>query len=133
MKKQIFLFLSLSFLLNLLWEVSHSMLYQWNPTFAEYIPAILKASFIDFLILSAIFIAISLKNKNLAWINKPSKFNYILIVAATTIIAIFIEFEALQEGRWSYNQFMPTILGIGISPLIQLTLTMLLALWLARK
>lgn len=131
--KQIILLLILVFLLNLFWEVSHSLLYDWNPTISSYIPVILRASFIDFIFITAIFLTITLKNKSTNWINKTSKLDYLIIISAGIAIAIIIEVRALTEGRWSYNSLMPTIFEIGISPLIQLALTSLIAVWLARS
>ncbi len=40
------------------------------------------------------------------------------------IVAITIEFYALQTGRWAYNELMPIVplLKIGLTPTIQLGL-----------
>jgi hypothetical protein len=135
MKQQIALLLLLFFLLSLAWEVPHSYLYDWNKAPLEnnvqdYIPRVLKATVGDFIFLSLIFIAIALLNKNPIWINKPSKSDYTLIIISGIIIAILIEIRGLAEPRWAYNELMPTIFGIGLTPLIQLVITFLLALWI---
>lgn len=138
MKKQIFLLLILVFLLNLVWEVSHSYLYDWNKFPLEndvyyYIPRIFGASLGDLGWIIFIFSIISLSNKNLRWIKNPSKKDYIFVVMLGLFIAIGIELKAQLLDKWSYTDAMPTIFGIGISPLLQLGATSLLALWLIRK
>lgn len=140
MKKQIFLLISLVFLLNLFWEVLHTPLYAspLNEGFSSlgehyYMFVLLYASFIDVLMISMIFGIITLRNRSWKWINKPSFADSIIIVITGFIIAIVIEYRALNTGRWAYGYFMPTIFGIGLTPLIQLATTALLALWLVRK
>jgi len=85
------------------------------------------------LILIGIFLFISLKNKTISWINKPKKSDYIIIIITGFIIAIFIETINLNLGRWAYKEIMPTIFGIGLSPLIQLPLTAVVSLYLVRR
>ena len=43
-----------------------------------------------------------------------------------------IEIINLNLGRWDYTKLMPTIFGIGISPLIQLVATAIISLVLIR-
>ena len=138
MKKQLILLLILFFLLNLFWEVSHSLLFDWNQPPLQnnvefYIQRILFSTFGDLVILTIMFAIISLKNKSWKWINKPSRIDYVLVIILGTIFAIFIEIRASIQGRWHYNQFMPTIFGIGLTPLVQLFTIALLALWLIRR
>lgn len=138
MKKQIALLIILFFLINLFWEVSHTALYehpQTSPSMTVYFYMLimLYASSVDMIMLSIIFAIVSLKNRSLKWINNPAKLDIALIIILGTIIAIFIEVRALAAGRWSYNSLMPTIFGIGLTPLIQLFTTGITALWLVRK
>ena len=137
--RQIILMIILSFLLNLLWEVAHSMLYNWNKLPLQnnvyfYVPRILSATLGDLTILTLILIGVTLINKNLKWINAPSKADYFVITLGAIVIAIIIEIRGVYFfGRWSYNEFMPTIFGIGLSPLVQLAITTLIVIWLVRR
>lgn len=138
MKKQWMLLLVLFFLLNLFWEVSHSLLFDWNlPPLQNnveyYIPRILLSTFGDLVMLTIIFAIISLKNKSWKWINKPSKMDYSIIIILGIVIAIGVEVNAFINEKWHYTEFMPTIFGIGLTPLVQLFTTALIALWLVRK
>jgi len=51
-----------------------------------------------------------------------------------TIVAAMIEYRAIfYYHRWLYKKAMPTLFGIGISPMVQLSITGLLAVWLTRE
>ena len=136
-KKKIFSFLVLSYAVNLIWEVSHSVLYDWNtlPLYNEvyfYITKILFATFGDLIALTVIFLIISLNNKGLNWVKTPSQLDYSLTVIMGLLIAIFIELRAANLGKWHYSSAMPTIFGIGLTPLVQLAITGLIVLWLIK-
>ena len=138
MKKQLILLLILFFLFNLFWEVAHSSLYDWNlPSLQNnvpyYISRILLSTFGDFIILSFMFIVISLKNRSYKWLNKPSKMDYVIIVLLGISFAIVIEINAFIKEKWHYTKFMPTLFDIGVTPLLQLFVTALLALWLVKE
>lgn len=127
-----------SYLLNLLWEVVHSLLYNWNQFPLEnniyfYIPKILKATLGDAFIVSIIFAINSLFRKKIEWICLIKKIDYLVFILFGLIFAILIELRALTLGLWSYSQYMPTILGIGLTPLIQLSITGIIALFLTSR
>ena len=138
MRKQILLFFVLAFLLNLFWEILHSTLYAWNIAPLKndiyfYVPKILFSTLGDLLLIGIIFSLILIKNRNLKWLNKPSSLDYIIIIFLGIILAVFIEIRAIEQGKWFYSTLMPTLFGIGITPLFQLFTTFILALWLARN
>ena len=108
--------------LNVIWEFSHYFLYIDLSGIPKYTHLII-ASFTDMLIILGIFTIISLKNKNTNWIKNPGKFDYLMVILLGLIVAIFIEVKNLNLGRWEYTATMPTLFGIGISPLIQLAFT----------
>ncbi len=125
------LVVSLTFVLNVIWEFSHYGLYNDLSGIAANLHLIM-ASFTDMLIILFVFLAVSLKNRGFEWIKKPKLFDYVLIVILCLIVAIGIESWALSIGRWSYKDSMPTIFGIGLSPLVQLFVTGILALWVVK-
>jgi len=126
-KKRFFIAGLIALILNIIWEFSHHFLYVDLSGIPKYSHLII-ASFADMLIILGIFAIISLKNKNLNWIKNPSKFDYFMVVFLGLIITIFIEMINLNLGRWEYTLAMPTLFGIGISPLIQLALTGIISL-----
>jgi len=76
--------------------------------------------------------------RDLFWINKINnksiKLQILTFIISGLIIATLIEYHALFiADKWSYNETMPTLFGIGLSPLIQLVVTGLVALFVVRK
>ena len=127
-----FLLIPIILILNLIWEFSHSSLYI-DLSGISPIPHLFLASFTDILIILGIFLIVSLKNKNINWINTPTRKDYLIVVLLGLIISATIEIINLNLGRWKYTRLMPTIFGIGISPLIQLAATAILSLLIIKK
>lgn len=138
MKKIIFLisiFIT-AFLINAIWELSHYQLYYDLSGIAKY-PHLFLATLTDALIITIIFLIISLKNKNLKWIKRPKIADYLIFIILALLTALLIETYALSIGRWTYKEAMPTILGIGLSPLLQLAITSILTIlilkWISKN
>ena len=130
-KVKIFFILSIVLILNLIWEFSHYRLYE-DLTGIPKLYHIIAASFADMVIIAIILLIISLLNKNAEWLENPTKKDYFLIIFGSIIVAIIIEAYNLSIGRWEYNAQMPTILGIGLSPLLQLFVTSITSLGIAK-
>jgi len=84
-------------------------------------------------VISFVILIISLKEKSLNWIDKPKLPHYLLLSLLLIIIAALNEMINLNLGRWQYTNSMPTVFGIGLSPLVQLAATSLLSLLIYRK
>jgi len=128
----------LSYLLNLLWEVAHSVLYNWDKLPLKndvyfYIPRILGAALGDAFIISLIFLLNCSLRKGYKWAAFPEKRDYFVFIIGGLLSSVLIELNALFSGSWSYNLYMPLIFGIGITPLIQLTITGAIVLFFVRK
>ena len=67
------------------------------------------------------------------WIENPRKEDYVFIIFLGILIAAAIEIYSVSNWRWAYTKLMPTIYGVGISPLVQLFTTSILGLWLQKK
>jgi hypothetical protein len=70
--------------------------------------------------------------KNPTWIQRPTKTNLYTFAGLGLIAAAGIEVWAHITDAWSYGSAMPEILGIGVSPLIQLTTTGLISVYIAK-
>ncbi len=102
-----------AFLLNLIWEKLQMPLYAVNISAWDCWLLCIHASMWDAIIITGAYYLI----------DTPSRTHrYALSSILLFCIAIFIEQRALTEGRWAYTHLMPTVFGIGISPLIQLPL-----------
>ena len=128
---KLLLLILLSLILNIIWEFAHSSLYI-DMSGIPPVQHLLLASFTDAFILLVIFALISLMHKSVKWISLPSKLDYLIIFALTISTALIIEIINLNLGRWTYTSAMPTVFGVGISPLFQLATTGILSLLITR-
>lgn len=131
----LFLF-SFAFLLNFLWEALHAVyLYQRHDLDAlKYVPMMLYVSSVDGLIVLGLYIFVRVCWRNLFWIKRFGMGPVIAFVVAGLVVATVIEVRAVfYFHKWVYKEVMPTVFGIGISPLVQLSVTGLIAVWLTRE
>jgi hypothetical protein len=109
--------------INFIWEMAQMPLYQGMP-FDELSSwwLCLRASVGDGVIVVAIWAIGSALFRRFEWYAplRPAPIAALLITGA--LIAVGIEIHALGTGRWAYSQLMPTVplLGVGLSPLVQL-------------
>ncbi|MDP3918885.1 MAG: hypothetical protein Q8Q35_03235 [Nanoarchaeota archaeon] len=120
---------SISFLLNLCWEVSHSVLYDWTilplkNEFGYYVGRILFSTLGDALAILAIFLIINFIQ---------TKFKYYIMIGLGLLYSIIIEIKAKMLNSWTYNEYMPLIFGLGLTPLIQIAITGVLTLLIIDK
>ena len=140
MNKKIFVilvFALITFLSNFFWESWHAfLLYESHNSFSAefYLRMITYVSFMDMLLLLAIFAGGMIFWKNWQWFKKMDYKKYLYFIFASILISVIIEFKAVYVfNQWSYNELMPTIFGMGLSPLLQLATVGLLAIWAARQ
>ena len=111
------LIIATAFLLNLVWEYAHHVLYKHYKGGAITNILLLRVSINDALILLVIALAI----RNIPVLEGQL---WLLFITAF-LIATAIEWHALTTGRWAYGENMPVIpmLKTGLTPTIQLSLT----------
>jgi hypothetical protein len=132
----LFFIFSFSFLLNFLWEALHAVyLYERHDFNASnYVPMLIYVSFVDGLLIDGLYIATGLVWRKILWIKELSYLQKFFFAAGGILTAGFVEYRSVYiADRWVYKVDMPTILGIGLSPLVQLSFTGLLSLWLAKE
>jgi len=125
-----------SYLLNFVWESFHSVFLFNGHNFESirYVPMIGYVSMIDGLLILGMYLIVSLLWRNVLWIKKINRVQSIVFVILGLIIAGWIEYRAVfLLQRWSYNSLMPIVFGIGLSPLVQLSVTGILAIWFTKK
>ncbi len=130
-KKDFFIAGLIVFVLNMIWEFSHYSLYIDLSGIPKY-SHLVVASIADAVIILCIFVVVSLKNKNFDWVSNSANTDYLLVVFLGLAIAFFIEIINLNLERWEYAAAMPTIFGVGTSPLIQLAVTGIFSLIILR-
>jgi hypothetical protein len=127
---------SFSFLLNYLWESFHAVyLYEGHDFNAEkYVRMLTYVSFVDGALILGIHLIISVLWKNMLWLQEMNRRQVWTTVAVGLAIAAAIEYKKVFILKtWSYAPLMPTVFGLGVSPLFQLCVTGLASFWLTRR
>lgn len=131
-----FTFLSLAFLTNFLWESLHAVfLYRGLSIIGieRYVQLMLNVSLKDMLWLAFSLLGIGLYFRDWFWFEKfsPSKLRAMLVVPL--VVAILIEVQGVFIfNKWSYSPLMPKVLGLGVSPLLQLPATFIFCVLVLR-
>ena len=126
---------AIAFLLNAAWEFAQL------PAFEGMAEVPLKAHIIfgggaillDALFTGGVYLVVSVVLRNPRWIEdrRSRGFAAAMILGAATAVAV--ELLALAGGWWRYSQHMPTIFGVGLLPLVQLTVLTPLSCRLAAR
>ena len=116
MTKKVFIIFAFAFLLNLIWEHLHSVLYVSYKGEAITNPILFRASLFDGAVTVLCYFLLSQLPQHL---RKAG-----LLSLALTVFAIGLEEWARATGRWVYADAMPVIpfLAVGLTPTIQLGL-----------
>ena len=128
--------LVLAFLLNFVWESVHAVLfYEAHATFAAsfFTRMVLYASFIDALLIFGIFCAGCFLFKGDCWLEHYGSKEFMFTAVVGIIIAAIIEIKAIFLEQWQYTALMPTFLGVGLSPVLQLAITGALSMFITSK
>ena len=126
----------LAFLLNFVWESIHAVLfYEGHAGYVAdfFMRMVIYASSIDALLILGIFCSGCLLFKSACWLESYRGKEVLYTVALGVVIAAIIEVKALLFEQWKYTALMPTIFGIGLSPLVQLAITGSLSIFLTAK
>lgn len=109
--------LTVSFLLNFLWENMHAPLYT-HPSGEVMTQAMLTIATLGDVLFLSVFTA-------LWWYVPLLRQHYTFVIPLGLITAFLIEKHALWVGRWAYGPDMPIVpfLNVGLSPMMQLATT----------
>ncbi len=133
----VFLFIfAISYLLNFIWESFHSAFLYEGMDFAagKYVLMVSYVSAIDGSLILGIYLFVSFLWRDIFWLRKmKGKHWYTVFIAGLAIAAVIEYRRVFITMTWRYNQFMPTIFGIGLSPLFQLSITGVTTFWLTRR
>lgn len=100
-------------------------------------PAVLwctRAAVGDAVISMGAYAGVAARDRNRFWLRSPRAAPLLVFLSIGLLITVVLEWlNVHQWARWSYSPRMVTVLGIGLSPLLQWTLLPPLTLWLARR
>lgn len=111
-----------AFILNVAWEIAHVRLYTiWTEADAVSIAgAVLHCSLGDVVIALAMFALAGVALWRVDWpTSRPWTGGVIVVIGAVAYTAWSEWYNVYRAGNWGYTTSMPTILGIGLSPLLQ--------------
>jgi len=123
----------LSYLFNFVWESVHArFLYEGivQLSTTNFFKLMAYASFVDAFWIGVIFLAGSFLFEK--WFVFERK-QVLFFVACALVVAVVIEVRALAAHRWAYTALMPTVFGVGLSPLVQLAVAGVLASFIVMK
>ena len=113
---------ALAFVVSLAWEIGHVRLYTiWTEADGLLIAwSIFHCSLGDVLIALATFALAGLALWSVHWpISRPWLGGAIAVIGAMSFTAWSELHNVYHTGGWSYTSDMPTIYGVGLSPLLQ--------------
>ncbi|MDA8239292.1 MAG: hypothetical protein M0Z67_02850 [Nitrospiraceae bacterium] len=125
-----------AYLMNYVWESFHAVfLYQDHDFKAEkYVLMLNYVAAMDGLLIVGMYVFVAILWKEALWLKEMNIKQTSTTVALGLLIAALIEHRKVVVLKtWAYLPAMPTIFGIGISPLLQLSASGLLSIWLARR
>lgn len=113
---------ALAFVLNLVWEIGHISLYTlWREAAPLVIAwSIFHCTIGDVMIALAVFAFAAIVFRSVDWPTSHPWFGGALVVVAALVFTAQSEwYNVYRSDAWGYTSNMPTIFGIGLSPLLQ--------------
>lgn len=125
------------FITNLIWENAQAPLYSCYEGFAPHFLFCVIASVIDGIVVLGFYFGIALSRKNLFWLFNIKPLDTLTLSLFGLITGVLFEKWALKNDSWSYAEEMPLLFGIGLLPVLQLTVLPIISVyisrWIARK
>lgn len=120
----------IAFFLNLLWEVSHSVLYKTCKKMQvnNYVVLILKQTAKDGVWIVVFYLAsvLAFHNTNILELRTQ----LIFFILFCLLFSFIDEKISIKMKRWEYAKNMPTFLGVGVTPLLELAVTGIIAVFI---
>jgi hypothetical protein len=100
----------------------------------KYVLMVSYVSLIDGFLILGIYLFVAILWRVVAWIQEMNWKQICTVLIAGLLLAAVIEYRKVFVTKaWSYNRLMPTFFGLGLSPLLQLSMTGLWAFWLSGR
>jgi hypothetical protein len=111
------------FLVNLVWEVNHSVLYStcYKLSLPQYTRLITIMSAKDGLWISLFYGISATLFQNIYILENFGQL--IIFILLSLSFSFFDEKISVKMGRWEYRKAMPVIFGVGLIPLLEIAVT----------
>jgi len=110
-----------SVFLHLIWERAHIHLYTGYEALEGALPVYVYASLGDVFYTFLAVGLITLFKRDPLWFRSAKGREYAILALFGFFIALSVEYKAAAFGRWAYADAMPLLFGLGLSPLLQMT------------
>lgn len=131
-RKLLLLVFAAGFITNLVWENAQAPLYEGYESFSQHFVFCLAASAVDGAIVVLLYVLVFLIRKNMFWLLHSDMKDVGIIVIFGALTAIVFEIVALKNGLWNYTKDMPLVFGLGLIPLMQLSILPALSIYLLK-
>ena len=121
---------AISLCLHLIWEAWHIRFYTAYEKMEGRLPVFVFASLGDVLYTFFAIIGVSFFKDSIDWFLSANAADYLGLALIGFSIAVFVEYKAAALGRWKYTSQMPRLGGLGLTPLIQMTVLLPLSVFL---
>jgi len=121
--------------LNLGWEFAHLPLYELDTAEPLTVVAyVIHCTAGDGVIALGSYIVAAASTRDPVWPLRDSRAGIVIACAAAVAYTAWSEWRNVYvAANWAYADTMPTIAGVGVSPLLQWTLLPPVARWLLRR
>ena len=125
-----------TYMVNFIWESLHAVFLYEDHDFnaMKYVRMVSYVSLIDGFLILGIYLFVAVLWRDVAWILEMNWKHVCTVLLAGLLLAAVIEYRRVFVPKaWSYARLMPTFFGLGLSPLLQLSMTGLWAFWLSGR
>lgn len=125
-----------SYATNFIWESLHAaFLYEQHDFNAKnYVRMVSYISGVDSSLILVIYFFVAAVWRELFWLRNVNLRQKIAVPVTGIMIAVGIEYrKVFMLKTWEYSELMPTLFGIGVSPMLQLGITGILTFWMTRR
>ena len=122
-----------SFGTQYVWELLHISLYTGYQQLGGGANITLYATLGDVLYTMAAVLLVALFKRQANWVPRALKTDYLGLALLGFCIALLVEYKALALHRWAYTAAMPLVLGVGVSPLLQMTLLLPFSVYITKR
>lgn len=124
-----------SFTFNVVWEWAHLALYTGYDALGSGWQLVVRVALGDVMYTLFIVLFIAACEKGLDWMGEARLYEYVSASGMGFFVALFVEYKGLWLHRWSYSHAMPMlpILGVGLSPVLQMMVLVPLSVYIVKK